>query len=243
MRSAYRLLVCLLLVTVLLNASVVAEDLISIPGNKARNLIPFSEWSPNYFASESYSRSKTSRSFAGMSTTYSLDTIFTLHDEVRNRLGIRYRYSGSDKNGYDCSGFVWRVFYDAGIKFNRGTARTLWAKFPEATEDERAQFGTLVFFNRLKHVGIVRDAYSFYHASRSKGVVRSYFSGYWNKRIVGYRRALVPIDAQNQWRLRVNPQVGWKERQDLRSMQGIIQQNAKLWQAIIMEVILPQITR
>jgi cell wall-associated NlpC family hydrolase len=41
----------------------------------------------------------------------------------------------------------------------------------------------------LKHVGIVRDANTFFHASSSKGVTISEFAGYWEKRITGFRRA------------------------------------------------------
>jgi hypothetical protein len=116
-----------------------------------------------------------------------------LYEAVNNRLGLPYRPGGIDDRGYDCSGFVWRVFQDAGISFERGSARTLWETLPIATEDEESLFGTLVFFKGLGHVGIVRDAYSFYHASTSKGVVRSYFDEYWGDRVIGYRRVFAPV--------------------------------------------------
>ena len=48
--------------------------------------------------------------------------------------------------------------------------------------------GTLVFRNKLGHVGIVADGNGFYHASSSKGITYSPFKGYWEKRIVGFRR-------------------------------------------------------
>lgn len=112
-----------------------------------------------------------------------------LESAIRSKLGIRYRFYGADDSGYDCSGFVWRVFQEAGAGFTRMPARDLWQFLPEATPDESRQFGALVFFNRLGHVGIVRDAYSFYHASRSQGIVLSFFAGYWEKRLTGFRRA------------------------------------------------------
>lgn len=112
-----------------------------------------------------------------------------LFQAISKRLGIRYKFFGTDDNGYDCSGFVWRVFQDAGTNFDRVAARVLWKELPEAIGEETNQFGTLVFFNGLKHVGIVRDAFSFYHASRSQGVVLSTFAGYWGSRITGYRRS------------------------------------------------------
>jgi cell wall-associated NlpC family hydrolase len=42
--------------------------------------------------------------------------------------------------------------------------------------------------NRLGHMGIVADENGFYHASSSKGITYSPFKGYWEKRIVGFRR-------------------------------------------------------
>lgn len=117
------------------------------------------------------------------------ETTSMLYREIAKRLGVRYRFYGTDDRGYDCSGFVWRVFQSAGGDFERVAARTLWAQLPEATEEEKGQFGTLIFFNKLKHVGIVRDAKTFYHASRSQGVTLSSLEGYWGERITGYRRA------------------------------------------------------
>lgn len=117
------------------------------------------------------------------------DPAAVLRSAILNKLGVRYRFYGADDNGYDCSGFVWRVFQEAGIDFERVAARSLWSQLPAAGGDETKQFGTLVFFNDLKHVGIVRDAHTFYHSSSSKGVTSSEFAGYWEQRITGYRRA------------------------------------------------------
>ena len=124
------------------------------------------------------------------------DPAATLRSAIMQKLGIRYRFYGTDDNGYDCSGFVWRVFQDAGVDFQRVAARSLWSQLPEAATDETKQFGTLVFFNDLKHVGIVRDAATFYHASSTKGVTVSEFAGYWEQRITGYRRAPLALIPQ-----------------------------------------------
>ena len=125
---------------------------------------------------------------------FSADTATLLNGAIMKRLGIRYHFSGSDDDrGYDCSGFVWRVFRDAGADLDRVAARTLWSQLPEAKGDETKLFGTLVFFNGLKHIGIVRDATSFYHASRSQGITLSQFAGYWEKRVTGFRRAPMEV--------------------------------------------------
>lgn len=115
-----------------------------------------------------------------------------LYDAIMDRLGAPYRANGIDDRGYDCSGFVWSVFQDAGFDLTRASARSLWSSLPEADEEEQTQLGTLVFFKGLNHVGIVRDAYSFYHASTSQGVVRSFYSGYWGDKVIGFRRVPLP---------------------------------------------------
>lgn len=107
---------------------------------------------------------------------------------IESRLGIPYLYGSSGPNRYDCSGFVWSVFGDAGMNFTRSSARTLWAMSVPVSGDEQFRFGTLVFLNGLGHMGIVADENGFYHASSSKGITYSPFKGYWEKRIVGFRR-------------------------------------------------------
>ncbi|MBC7899462.1 MAG: C40 family peptidase [Saprospiraceae bacterium] len=107
---------------------------------------------------------------------------------IQSRLGIPYLYGSSGPNRYDCSGFVWSVFNEAGIHFTRSSARNLWASSEPVTGDDRFKFGTLVFLNGLGHMGIVADENGFYHASSSKGITYSPFKGYWEKRLVGFRR-------------------------------------------------------
>lgn len=114
-------------------------------------------------------------------------------EAIEERLGTPYRLGATGPNRYDCSGFVWSVFQEAGVAFERTPVRSLWAEFAPPTEDEKYKFGTLVFFNNLHHVGIVADANGFYHASTSRGVVYSRFDDYWTKRISGFRR--VPMAA------------------------------------------------
>ncbi len=111
---------------------------------------------------------------------------------IRAKYGIPYRLGTTGPNRYDCSGFVWSVFNEAGVYFERSSARSYWATFEPVSGDDRYKFGTLVFFNKLGHVGIVADENGFYHASSSKGITYSKFAGYWEKRIVGFRR--VPVN-------------------------------------------------
>ena len=107
---------------------------------------------------------------------------------IEERLGTPYRLGATGPYRYDCSGFVWSVFQQAGVAFERSPVRSLWAEFTPPTEEEKYKFGTLVFFNHLHHVGIVADENGFYHASTSRGVVYSRFDDYWAPRVDGFRR-------------------------------------------------------
>jgi len=122
------------------------------------------------------------------SSHYANSTSSTMLSAINSRLGIPYHYGSQGPTSYDCSGFVWSVFKDAGFSFDRTSAANYWNEFEPVTGDDRFKFGTLVFFNGLAHVGIVADKDGFYQASSSKGITYSKFDGYWEKRITGYRR-------------------------------------------------------
>lgn len=112
---------------------------------------------------------------------------------IEFRIGTPYRMGATGPDRFDCSGFVWSVFQEVGVNFERSSVHSLWQMFAPVREDEKRQFGTLVFFNNLHHVGIVADDKGFYHASSNHGVTYSLFDGYWEKRVVGFRR--VPLNA------------------------------------------------
>ena len=114
---------------------------------------------------------------------------------IDQRLGARYSWGATGPYAFDCSGFVWSTFKSAGIDFERGSARHLWARFTAPAPEEQYKFGTLVFFSNLAHVGIVVDEHGFYHASRHHGVVYSAFNDYWLARVDGFRKVPVPVPA------------------------------------------------
>ena len=137
------------------------------------------------------SSKSTIRTVKRSSLAYSATTRAMMMQSIRAKLGIRYRMGTQGPRSYDCSGFVWKVFQQSGVPFTRTSARQFWRTFDKVYGDDRFEFGTLVFFNRLGHVGIVVDDKGFYHASSSRGVMYSKFDGYWRKRITGFRR--VPV--------------------------------------------------
>ncbi|MFN0279765.1 MAG: C40 family peptidase [Pyrinomonadaceae bacterium] len=129
-------------------------------------------------------------------TVYGSSASMRLDSAIKSRYGLPYRYGSTGPNSYDCSGFVWSAFNEAGINYTRSSARSLWSESEPVEGADRYKYGTLVFLNRLGHVGIVADENGFYHASSSKGITYSPFKGYWENRIVGFRRLRPQIMAQ-----------------------------------------------
>ena len=110
--------------------------------------------------------------------------------------GAPYRNGGSDPSGFDCSGFVWYVFDQNGVRLPRTVSEQFQAGREVDPRDLRA--GDLVFFDTLHngvrqlatHVGIVIGGDEFVHAPSTTGEVRveRLASSYWGPRFVGARR-------------------------------------------------------
>jgi len=111
---------------------------------------------------------------------------------IQKNLGRPYVWGATGAKSFDCSGFIWRVMYENGILMKRTTARKFYMTLPKAAEADRTSFGTLVFFDDLKHVGIIDDATAFYHAQVSIGTNRSNMTPFWRQKIYGYRKLPVP---------------------------------------------------
>jgi len=110
-----------------------------------------------------------------------------LRATIEQDLGRPYVWGATGMKSFDCSGFVWRVYTDSGVLLKRTTARKLWFSLPEPMPGRRYAFGNLVFFDDLKHVGIVDTSGAFYHAETSAGTNRSRFDPYWRPKVAGVR--------------------------------------------------------
>ena len=55
-------------------------------------------------------------------------------------------------------------------------------------KEEQWNFGTLIFFDDLTHVGIVDSPDAFYHAQVIYGTERSQMTSFWRRKIHGFRR-------------------------------------------------------
>jgi cell wall-associated NlpC family hydrolase len=106
--------------------------------------------------------------------------------------GTPYRNGGRDPSGFDCSGFIWYVFAQHGIR----VARTVGEQFQEGFDVPfgALEAGDLVFFSTnapgVSHVGMAIGGDEFVHAPSSRGEVRveRFSSAYWAGRMVGARR-------------------------------------------------------
>ncbi|OTA20707.1 lipoprotein [Xenorhabdus beddingii] len=112
--------------------------------------------------------------------------IAQLKDQLEKWYRTPYRYGGMDRQGVDCSGFVYRTFYD---RFNILLPRTTSGQTQLGTRINKNDLmpGDLVFFKTGSgesglHVGIYDTNNEFIHASTSKGVIRSSLDNvYWRR--------------------------------------------------------------
>ncbi|KMJ43992.1 NlpC/P60 family protein [Xenorhabdus khoisanae] len=112
--------------------------------------------------------------------------IAQLRDQLEQWHSTPYRYGGMDRHGVDCSGFVYRTFYD---RFNIRLPRTTSEQTRLGTKISKDDLmpGDLVFFKTGSgesglHVGIYDTNNEFIHASTSKGVIRSSLDNvYWRR--------------------------------------------------------------
>ena len=106
---------------------------------------------------------------------------------IERNLGRPYVWGATGAKSFDCSGFVWRVMHENGLLIKRTTARKLYMSLPATPAERKWSFGNLVFFDDLKHVGIVNSQGDFYHAESSIGTTKSKFDPYWRKKVYGQR--------------------------------------------------------
>ena len=111
---------------------------------------------------------------------------------------VPYRFGGTDRHGFDCSGFVFRSFSDAlGVSVPRN-AEGLYT-WVQKIGPEEAIPGDLVFFrttNRgnISHVGIYLGDGQFIHAAsdgpRTGVIYSSLTESYWARTFAGKGRVL-----------------------------------------------------
>lgn len=115
-----------------------------------------------------------------------------LRETASKYLGIRYLYGGTTTSGFDCSGFVRKVYSDFGIELPR-TAKEMY-ELGEPVEIGEIRPGDLLFYNTsgsgISHVAIYYGNGQMIHSQWGKGVSFSNFFDkyYWYDRFVGAKR-------------------------------------------------------
>ncbi|MDG5471465.1 NlpC/P60 family protein [Jeotgalibacillus sp. ET6] len=112
-------------------------------------------------------------------------------DIAGGQIGVPYVWGGATPDGFDCSGFVYYVFNEAGFEIARTTAEDQHAR---ALPVDSPQQGDLVFFENtykagISHVGIYLGNDQFIHANDGDGVQISPLSNpYWQEKLEGFGR-------------------------------------------------------
>ena len=84
------------------------------------------------------------------------------------QVGVPYRYGGSSRTGFDCSGLVHYAYAATGVAVPRTTA-ALWSEL-EPVSSARLRTGDILFFNiegKIAHVGMYLEDGRFVHAPSS----------------------------------------------------------------------------
>ena len=84
------------------------------------------------------------------------------------QVGVPYRYGGSGRSGFDCSGLVYYAYGQLGVSLPRTTA-ALWTSL-DPVADAAIRVGDVLFFDidgKASHVGMYLGEGRFVHAPSS----------------------------------------------------------------------------
>ncbi len=117
-------------------------------------------------------------------------SVNTVIAEAKKLIGIPYLYGGQTTEGFDCSGFIYYVYKQAGSSMNRQSAA---GYFDRSFYVDSPQVGDLVFFSNtyregISHMGIYLGGNQFIHAGSSGVMISSLGSGYWQDHFDSFKR-------------------------------------------------------
>lgn len=133
---------------------------------------------------------------AALFCSIQVGTVFAetpLSAAVNDGLGAPYKWAGTTKKGFDCSGYTAWVFAKFGIELPHSSKAQ--AEMGTAVKKEDLKAGDLVFFNTsgkgISHVGVYVGGGLFYHSATDEGVtITKLDDKYYAKRYVEARRIL-----------------------------------------------------
>lgn len=110
---------------------------------------------------------------------------------AHEQIGVPYLFAGNTPEGFDCSGFVRYVYFNAGLNIERKSSEDYFMK--ETTIIENPVPGDVVFFKNtykagISHMGVYIGDGNFIHAGNNGVEIASLELDYWNKRFVAFKR-------------------------------------------------------
>lgn len=139
-------------------------------------------------SSNSGSSSSSSDSSTATNVDYNVNKLVSTANSV---MGTKYVWGGSTTSGFDCSGFIYYAYKNAGKSVSRLSTDGYYNRSYHVS---KPQVGDLVFFSGtyrkgISHMGIYVGNNEFIHAGTSTGVTKTKLSNsYWSKHFDSYKR-------------------------------------------------------
>ncbi|WP_254871191.1 LysM peptidoglycan-binding domain-containing protein [Bacillus sp. Marseille-Q1617] len=110
--------------------------------------------------------------------------------EALAHLGAPYKWGGSSSSGFDCSGYIYHVFNEAGYDIKRQSSE---GYFNRSYYVDKPELGDLVFFENtykkgISHVGIYIGDEQFIHAGDNGVEISSLNNPYWKSKFDSFKR-------------------------------------------------------
>ncbi|MDG5471561.1 LysM peptidoglycan-binding domain-containing protein [Jeotgalibacillus sp. ET6] len=111
-------------------------------------------------------------------------------DIAMAQMGVPYAWGGTTPSGFDCSGFIYYVYKQAGFDISRTNAEGQHARSYEVSSPS---IGDLVFFENtyksgISHVGVYIGNNQFIHANDGGVQITSLSNSYWNSKFESFKR-------------------------------------------------------
>jgi len=109
---------------------------------------------------------------------------------AKSLLGTPYAWGGSSPSGFDCSGFIYYAYKQAGYDVSRTSAEGFYSR---SYYVDKPAVGDLVFFENtykrgISHVGIYLGNNQFIHAGNDKVEISSLNNSYYKKHFDSFKR-------------------------------------------------------